>query len=399
MEDTVTDYRPPAPPALTRRQRLQRGVRHSKRHVDRQALVGAVVAILMVGVLRVAGAASEPVAVPPDDGAVFSATMVGDIMPARHTQDATAKHGRGHPFENVRPYLTASDYVTGNFESPVVVGEDYPEADKFIHFASAPAAVRALREANFSTVTLANNHMMDYGEQGLADTLTTFQDEGVEVVGAGRDLQSASKILYQEYGDVTVATLGFTDAYVAGFLASGFRGGVLNAEPETFLPLVVEAAENADLVIVHVHWGVEYSSRPDPRQVQFGRAMIDAGANFVVGHHPHVLLPAEVYRNGVIFYSLGNFVFDQGWSRTRESAMAGYRLYPDGRARVELVPLWIRDAQPRPVTGLLGAYRRARIFRQLTKRDPGNAWQRSGDRLTVELDHTTVIQGASRGGT
>ena len=89
---------------------------------------------------------------------------------------------------------------------------------------------------------------------------------------------------------------------------------------------------NADLVVVNMHWGQEYSTSATSRQTELAKAVIDAGADVIIGHHPHVLQSFDVYNDGIIFYSLGNFVFDQGWTRTKDSAMVQYHLAEDGQA-------------------------------------------------------------------
>jgi poly-gamma-glutamate synthesis protein (capsule biosynthesis protein) len=133
---------------------------------------------------------------------------------------------------------------------------------------------------------------------------------------------------------------------------------------------------------------LEYDSGYHPRQQGLARALVDAGADVVVGHHPHVLEPVEVYKQGVILYSLGNFVFDQGWSRTRESVLVQYKLLQGGKkAKLELHPMVIREGQPRPLTGWSNVYRREKIFNQLTEEfmysDKWNqTWTREGDYIS-----------------
>ncbi|WP_252311876.1 CapA family protein [Sinobaca sp. H24] len=143
--------------------------------------------------------------------------------------------------------------------------------------------------------------------------------------------------------------------------------GVLTSDPEEFIPAIQSAQEDADLVVVHLHAGQEYDSSPTTRQQELAKAISDAGADIIVGHHPHVLQSVDVYNDTLIMYSMGNFIFDQGWTRTRDSAVAEYELMEDGTARIEFKPYRIFEAQPRPVEGLTEFVHRFRIFRQLTK--------------------------------
>jgi gamma-polyglutamate biosynthesis protein CapA len=406
----LTDERAKAP--LVRRARLQRLVRRQRRHAARDAWIGAAVCALLVGVLHGgavllpggwAGVADDLVSrgglahadttEEAGEGAParFSAAFVGDLMFARHVEEVAARRGYDALLAEVTPHLDA-DYVSGNLEQVVSERDDLPEADKLIHLASDARPLEALRDAGFTLLTLANNHAMDHGIPGLEDTIAALDAAGLDHVGAGLDLDEAAEIHYAEHDGLTVATVAFSDAYVVGFPARAFQGGVLAAEMDTIVRLIQQAAAEADLVVAQFHWGDEYDFGPNGRQRELAEAAAASGADLVVGHHPHVLMPVERIGDTLVFYSLGNFVFDQGWSRTRESAIARYELGDDGTARVELRPVYIREATPRPVEGWTGAYRRERIFSQL--RGPGLDWRRDGDVLVAEVDHRHVLEGA-----
>jgi gamma-polyglutamate biosynthesis protein CapA len=387
----------PTETALPWRQRYQRWTRVHQRRASKEAVVGAVLCLAVVLTLAFTGPRAAAPAPPADDGGehLLSIAMVGDIMFGRHVEEVTSRRGMDFPLSHVTDHLATADFVTGNLEQAIRLdpsGTEYQEADKFIHLATGPEPLDALRDAGFTHLNLANNHTMDYGEAGLMDTLTALDDAGLQQIGAGTDVIDATDIHYDEIGGLTVAWLGFTDVLVAGFAAHPFGAGVLPAEPEIVGPTIREAAQEADLVIVHIHWGEEYDWRPNRRQVELGRQMVDEGADIVIGHHPHVLMPVEHHGDGLIFYSLGNFVFDQGWTRTRESAIVNYRLAEDGTATVELVPVFVREARPRPVQGWTGRYRQERIFQQLTARTDG--WERHGDVLRRDFDHAHVFGGA-----
>jgi poly-gamma-glutamate synthesis protein (capsule biosynthesis protein) len=291
--------------------------------------------------------------------------------------------------------------VTANFENPITLGENYPKADKYIHLNTKPEAATAVKKAGISVVSLANNHMKDFGKQGLVDTIKTFNKVDVDTVGAGSDLGNATKISYKTKNGVKIATLGISDVLPKGFGAQKNRSGIALAKPSIFFPLVAKAKKNADLVIVHVHWGLEYDSSYHPRQKDLAHALIDAGADIIVGHHPHVLESVEVYKNGVIFYSLGNFIFDQGWSRTRESVLAQYKIGRDGKARIEIHPMYIREGRPRPVTGWTNVYRREKIFAQITDEMMytnkwNQVWKREGDKIIREIGHVKLATGGNK---
>lgn len=370
---------------------LQRAKKDKKK-----TLKHSVIVLLISGVLMFSYPfffKSSAIELDSDSEVVFTASFVGDIMFGRHVEAISDRHGQEYLFRNVKPILLESDYVTGNFEHPVVLGEDYEKANKYIHLKTTPESVETLKNLNFSVLTIANNHTMDYQEAGLRDTIMTFEKFGMDYVGAGMNLEEASKISYQKINGIKVASIGITDSYNKEATALIDRAGVLSAAPDVVLPLIKKADSKADLVVVNIHWGQEYDNDPSPRQQELARAMVDAGADIIIGHHPHVLSKVEVYNNSIIFYSLGNFVFDQGWSRTKDSALVSYKLYEDGTGRFEIIPLRIKEASPSPI-GAAGAVYKHRIFSYLTNDTPDEHWKKEDGKLIFELDHSHVLKGA-----
>ncbi|GGI06965.1 CapA family protein [Egicoccus halophilus] len=390
----MTDSNPPIDaPATTWRGRLQRLLRRQARRAGRDTGVALAITALVVGAVHGFGVleGDPAVAAPLDDDAVFRAAMVGDIMFGRHVEVAAERHGHAQLLDEVAPLFDDADYVTGNLEQVVTEDPDaLPEADKLIHLSSDPRAVQALVDAGFTTMALANNHLMDHGIPGLRDTVAALDAAGLAHTGAGESLAEAIEIDYQEHNGLTVATLSFSDAYVVGFVALAFQGGVLSAEPDRMSRLIREASFNADLVVTHFHWGTEYGFAANRDQRELAELAALAGADIVIGHHPHVLQTVETIDDTLVFYSLGNFVFDQGWSRTRESAVARYQLAEDGTARIEMIPVEVRDGAPRLLSGPLEAYRRARIFQRLGGGE-GLEWRQEGGSLVAEIDHAHVL--------
>ncbi|WP_082232704.1 CapA family protein [Halobacillus massiliensis] len=321
---------------------------------------------------------------------MFTASFVGDMMFGRYVTEVTSKKSYDYLFDNVRPLLENSDYVAGNFEHPVVTEENAAPIDKPYNFKTEPEAVTALKNANFTVANLANNNTLDYGVQGLTETIQTFNEAEIGFVGAGQSLAEAEQIHYAEYNGITVATLGFNDVLDSSTRARESGGGVLGADPQTFLPLIKEADENADLVFVNVHWGKEYEHQVEPKQRDYAHAMADAGADAIFGTHPHVLSPIEKYNDTMIFYSLGNFIFDQGWTRTKESAIVQYHLQEDGSASYEIHPAFIEETQPALLTES-NKYRSKVIQRKLTKNLKPSDWSKDGSRIVIDVDHSDVV--------
>ena len=323
---------------------------------------------------------------------LVTATMVGDMMFGRHVEEVTDRHGQEYLFRYVKPYFEQADYSTGNFEHPVTWSTDYDKQEKYIHIQAKSQSVETLKNLNFSVLNAANNHSMDYLETGLKDTIGTFNHYELDVIGIGKNLDEAARIDYKIVNGIKIATLGFTDAYVAGSGATKSKPGVLRAKPEIFIPLINEAKENADLVVVHAHWGQEYETETSPRQKKLAEAMADSGADIILGHHPHVLQSVDVYKDTVIFYSLGNFIFDQGWSSARESAIVQYKLQKNGVGRFEITPIMIREATPAPL-GKGEGYYKGKIFQRLTENSSNEISIKEEDnKLVFTVDHSDVLK-------
>ncbi|MBT2664908.1 CapA family protein [Bacillus sp. ISL-4] len=323
-------------------------------------------------------------------------TMVGDVMMGRNVEEVTEKHGYEYLFRYMKPYFSHSDYVSGNYEHTALKEEvsNYKGADTPIRLNSNASGVEAIKDAGFSVVNLANNHMMDYEEQGLLDTIDEFKSADMHYVGVGSNTTEAkNSIDYADVNGVRVATLGFTDVYGKDAVSKSDKAGLLNSNPDLLFEMIGKARDakqgNADLVVVNMHWGQEYSTSTTARQTDLAKAIIDAGADIIIGHHPHVLQSFDVYKDGIIFYSLGNFIFDQGWTRTKDSAMVQYHLAEDGKATIDVVPLQIEEATPRPATSSID---KSRVYRQLTKETSENAqWSKKEDRIEITMDHKKVI--------
>jgi gamma-polyglutamate biosynthesis protein CapA len=391
----MTDTAPPIDAArTTRRGRLQRSLRRASRSAGRDSVIGLVISVLLVALVHGTGVLEGEAADAAgfDDGAVFTAAMVGDLMFARHVEQVAERRGHDWLLSHVEPLLQA-DYVTGNLEQVISDRRDeLPEADKLIHLASDHRTAQALADAGFTTLALANNHLMDHGIPGLRDTIAALDDVGLAHAGAGETLEDAAEITYGEHGELTVATLSFSDAWVIGFIARAFQGGVLDADESRTTRLIQEADANADLVVAHFHWGTEYGFAPNRDQRELAEMAAAAGADIIIGHHPHVLQRVDRIGDTLVLYSVGNFVFDQGWSRTRESALVRYALGEDGNARVEFVPVEVREGAPQPLAGPMAPYRRERIFQRLS----GDTlpWGRDDGSLITEIDHSHVLESA-----
>ena len=250
----------------------------------------------------------------------ISLAAVGDIMLGRRVGKKIKAHGADFPFQHVSAILREADIVFGDLESPLSLrGEPCqtkrpdlpffrtdPNAPDAPLFRADPDAIAGLVQAGFNVLSLANNHILDYGEAALRDTVVLLERHGVHSVGIGANLTEARRPLLLVRNGVRVAFL----AYSSQFTADESHTGNPPLEYRVIKEDVIKARRSADHVIVSLHLGIEYSSHPLPLDRQMLHQIIDDGASLIVGHHPHVLQGIEQYKKGLIAYSLGNFVFD-----------------------------------------------------------------------------------------
>ena len=215
----------------------------------------------------------------------------------------------GDPLAPFDAILRAADYRIGNLECPVAAGGAALER-KLITFRAQPAVLSRLK-GRFDAVSVANNHSGDYGQVAFVETLSHLQQAGIDYVGGGSNLAEAHRPLWVERKGLKVALLAYNEFKPRSFEAGASWPGVAWSE-DSFVVADIKAARKAgaDIVIPFMHWGWEYEPRQDARQQALAQKMIDAGADAVIGGHPHVTQGASLYRGRPIIWSLGNFVFD-----------------------------------------------------------------------------------------
>ncbi|TEB10784.1 CapA family protein [Pelotomaculum propionicicum] len=280
---------------------------------------------------------------------------VGDIMLSRGVAGEIKKQGGDplHPFAIIKYYLKSGDIVFGNLENPITPGREIMMPEMTLR--ADPGSAQALQEAGFSVLSLANNHLADFGSEGLLDTLRYLDEAGIGHAGAGENEEEAFAAAFSEVNGLKLAFLAFTDPAIVpdAYLAGVEQPGIAFLEQEKVRAAVQDARRKADFVVVSIHAGREYESEPDLAQTQFARLAVDAGADLVLGHHPHVVQKIEQYKGKYIIYSLGNFIFDQKWFRaTRVGLAVKIFIAAGGVERMEFMPVFINDQdQPQPLEG------------------------------------------------
>lgn len=284
----------------------------------------------------------------PVRGETVTLIAVGDIMLSRGVGSKMTENGMDYPFLKTREYLKSGDIVFGNLETPIFPGRKISRSEMI--FRADPGSENALVDAGFSVLSLANNHTPNFGEKALCDTFKYFHQAGLSYTGAGENEIDAHTPAYVESKGFRFAFLAYNDTDVVpdNWEAISDSPGTAFMDKEKMCRDVKSAKANADFVIVSMHSGHEYKPKPNQHQIEFSHSAIDAGADLVIGHHPHVVQTIEKYKNKFIFYSLGNFVFDQMWSQeTREGLIAKFYFCADGIEKIDLIPVLIEDySQP-----------------------------------------------------
>jgi gamma-polyglutamate biosynthesis protein CapA len=280
-----------------------------------------------------------------------AATLIfgGDVLLDRGVARAIGAHDAAYPFTGIAPYLKTADLALANLECPLAgPGEGAPLVKKFV-FHADPEMAATLRGAGFTAMTLANNHSSDYGRDAVLATMRHLEAAGITPIGAGRDQPDAARARYFDVGGMKVAVLGFVAMPLEGlFTSAGDLPGPAFADPDRVAAAIREAKAHADFVAVTMHWGTEYRPRPDPKQRELARLMAAAGADLIVGHHPHVLQSIEYIGAVPVLYSLGNLVFDQREPERSQSILLRVNLAPGQPPRLAVLPLRIVNSRPEP---------------------------------------------------
>lgn len=259
------------------------------------------------------GADSEP------EDSTIRFVFAGDILLSDHVLAAYNKTGTIGSVvdQGLRDVIDGSDVFMANQEFPFS-NRGSAAADKQFTFRLPPEKVSLLKEMGIDIVTLANNHALDFGTDALLDTCDTLDEAGIYRVGAGANLEEARKPVIMEIKGKTIGFLGASRVIPVGsWNATATSPGMLTTyDPAMLLEDIKSAKETCDFVIVYVHWGIERDEYPQDYQRTMGKQYIDAGADMVIGSHPHVLQGMEYYNSKPIVYSLGNFVFGSSIPKT-----------------------------------------------------------------------------------
>ncbi len=283
-------------------------------------------------------------------------TAGGDVMGDRKMATFLDKNGGAAAFEGVKPYFEGAHIGFVNLEGAISDTGSRNTVKEYT-FRSRVALIDGLTSAGIDVVSLANNHVLDYRWAALADCISRLDSAGIKHAGAGKDFDTASApvILDTPAGKVSMIAVS---QITASFASTSSRPGTYYVSEDSIskalLAKVTEASQQSDFVVVSIHWGVEYKTVANSKQTSLAHALIDAGADLVLGHHPHVVQGMEIYKDRLIVYSLGDFVFHHYSRITGEAFVLQVSLPRDGSAPYgTLTPVYLTDSHgvPEVVTG------------------------------------------------
>jgi poly-gamma-glutamate capsule biosynthesis protein CapA/YwtB (metallophosphatase superfamily) len=264
---------------------------------------------------------------------------VGDVTPGEQVGPAVLAYGAAFPWSDVGALLAGADLTTANLEG-AITARGIAAPDKQYHFRGPVGLLTGARAtAGIDVLTLANNHSLDYGEFGLRDTLAAAARSGIATVGAGVTSGAARRRSLFKAGGLRIAFLGYSDVNPLGFTATGSTPGTAAASPDAIASDVRAARRVADVVVCWFHWGIELHATPTAQQLSLAATALNAGAQVVLGAHPHVFgAIARPSSTTLVAWTLGNFVFPAGGGAATRSGVLLVGLGAHGVLNSHVVP-------------------------------------------------------------
>lgn len=277
---------------------------------------------------------------------VVAIAGAGDVNLGDGVTPYLTSQGVDYPWPDASEVFSLADLSFVNLEC-CLASSGSPVAGKEFTFRGPPDAAGGLSRAGVDVVSLANNHSKDFGAAAFLETLTNLEENGVAWCGAGRNSEEAYSPMVLTAKDKKVGFVAFSGIVPDGWPATADRPGCATAyDRERVAGTIARAAKESDYVVASFHWGMELATSPNGEQVELARLAVDSGADLVLGHHPHVVQGFELYRNRLIAYSLGNFVFSPPREISAKSVSVVAVLGPRGLVQARIVPMRIDSCRP-----------------------------------------------------
>ena len=232
---------------------------------------------------------------------------LGDILLVNEAERHILAKGTGYPFEKIKDDLRKYDFIFGNMEAPITVrGTAF--TNKAYSFRVKPGAALCLRDLKIDAVSISNNHLMDYGGEGMDDTISFLDGLNIRHSGGGKNLAASRRPARLKYGSTEIYILSYCNRPPSEYYASASTPGIAPLDIRMIREDIASYKTRDNIVLISLHWGIEHTHEPLPEQVSAAHEIIDAGADGIIGHHPHWPQGIEQYRGRPIIYSLGNFI-------------------------------------------------------------------------------------------
>ncbi len=283
---------------------------------------------------------------------------VGDIMLDRGTERIAKKEGTFFPFRKIYYIIRRYDLAFCNLES--IISKRGRPIRKPITFEADTEFIQPLKMSGFNVINLSNNHALDFGRNALSDCISRLKKAGFHIVGAGNTLKEAYTPLIVKKNSIKIAFISYC-LIPTGVPTRENATQIAVFNLDTAISIIHRLRDSVDFIIISLHWGIEYKHHPSKEQKLLAHKLIDAGADIILGHHPHVIQELEFYKNKPIIYSLGNFIFDQKGEERNEAVMFACTLSKKGKINaITLWPIKITGTQPR----LLNTYEETKFIRR-----------------------------------
>ncbi len=290
----------------------------------------------------------------------------------RGTKSTIKKNGPAFLFENIKPFLSNVDFSVANLECVIAETSLKPRDKRFV-FHGNPEWLSTIRDNGITHLTLANNHSFDYGEEGFRETVSNLNRYGIQPIGFNAKNSPSCLPTIIEKNEIHLAIfsacfLEQQDTLICNESASG-----LSDKIRAFKKIHPDY-----LVFVCLHWGIELKSTPTPEQIEQAHLIINAGADAIIGHHPHVVQTIENYNGKYIFYSIGNFIFDNNYPPCNTGIFGIFSLSKKGIASVDIMPFTMVHSQPiamSPEESTLFMKTLGSVSKNITIKQDDNRWE------------------------
>ena len=273
-----------------------------------------------------------------DSTETVSIVAAGDVMLGSWVQNVILENGWDYPFRNIDSILTQADIVFANLEAPFGT-KDSAAFEKTYTFQVAPDLVKVLTAGKINVVSVANNHIFDFGVEDLFETMTLLNQNNIQYSGAGKNLPEARQPARMEAKGKKIAVACYSLTFPEEFWATDTTAGTCFPFDTFFYDDLRKFKAENDLVIVSFHWGGELLQYPKPYQLELAHNAIKVGADLVIGHHPHVVQGIELYRGKMIVYSMGNYIFGSYSESVKESMLLKFYFGTNGLSACKIYPL------------------------------------------------------------